>query len=119
MTFTTRKIKWAIKLLKSKMFVVLTDKEAAIAIDGADPYSLTDAITLAAQASELQMFNESIKELIDKHEAALTQLSKVIDGNDKKATSVKGKNNSKQASSQSKRTGQVQTKPRTGTVKKN
>lgn len=77
MSFKTIKIRWASKLLKSKMFVILTEKESCIAIDGADPFSFTDALALAAQAAELEMFHESLGNLVKDHRNALAKLSGV------------------------------------------
>lgn len=76
MSFKTVKLRWAKKLLKAKMFVVMTEKESAIAIDGADPYTFTDALALAAQAAELEMFHSSLGELIRDHQRALANISK-------------------------------------------
>lgn len=79
MSFKRAKMKWAKKLLKAKMFVILTDKESAIAIDGVDPHSFTDALALAAQAAELQLFHEQLGDLLKEHAAALKVLSGVPD----------------------------------------
>lgn len=95
MSFKTAKLKWAKKLLRAKMFVVMTEKESAIAIDGADPYSFTDAIALAAQAAELEMFQQSLAGLLKQHQDALKKLSG--DSNVKKSTTTRRKANAKQA----------------------
>lgn len=77
MSFNTLKLKWARKLLKAKMFIVMTEKESAIAVDGADPYTFTDAMALAAQSAELEMFQQSLNQLVKDHQDALKNLSGV------------------------------------------
>ena len=94
MSFKTAKLKWAKKLLRAKMFVVMTEKESAIAIDGADPYSFTDAIALAAQAAELEMFQQSLAGLLKQHQDALKKLSG--DDDAKKASATRRKTSTKQ-----------------------
>lgn len=74
-SFNRVKLRWARKLLGAKMFVVMTEKESAIAIDGADPRSFTDALALAAQAAELEMFQEKLGGLIVAHHQALKDLN--------------------------------------------
>lgn len=109
MSFKTTKIKWARKLLKAKMFVLMTDKEGVIAIDGADPHSFTDAIALAAQAAELQSFYGSLGELIKEHDIVLRNISKERDGKAKnqKTATIKGKTNAKSAPKTGKQPGRV------------
>ena len=75
MTFTGLKLKWAKRLLKAKYFVVLTDKESAIAIDGADPSSFTDMLALTAQAAEIDEFYSKLGELVKQHRDAVTKLT--------------------------------------------
>lgn len=75
MTFTRVRIRWAKKLLHAKYFVVLTDTEAVIAIDGADPESFTDQLALQSQAAEVQMFYEKLAQLAEDHTKALAKFN--------------------------------------------
>lgn len=75
MTFTKVKIKWAKKLLGAKYFVVMTDKESAIALDGADPESFTDYMALTAQAAEVDEFYLRLGELVKRHQKAVKQFT--------------------------------------------
>lgn len=84
MSFTSIKIKWAQKLLKAKFFVVLTDKEAVIAIDGADPRSFTDLMALSSQTAEIEMFLDKLMLLSKDHKAAVDKLTDV--GGDSEGT---------------------------------
>lgn len=68
------KARWATKLLRSKHFVVMTDKESVICFQGVDPNSFDDLLALMAQSSELQMFNDKLKELIRRHDKAIKKL---------------------------------------------
>ena len=91
MSFYRIKVRWAKKLLHAKYFVVLTDKESAIAIDGADPDSFVDHLALESQAAEVQMFYEKIAELVKTHNKALAKFqgSKNVTTNRKKAVTKK------------------------------
>lgn len=73
---TTRivKLRWAKKLAQAKFFVVLTDKESVIALDGVDPNSFTDILALQAQSAELDSFMEALQELKAEHERKLDEL---------------------------------------------
>lgn len=114
MSFKTLKFKWARKLLKAKMFVVMTEKESAIAVDGADPYSFTDAIALAAQSAELEMFNESLSKLVADHKDALEKLGGIPDEvkPEKEAAVVNRKVNAKPVAKTSKPVRQPRAKVR-------
>lgn len=94
MKFTAIRIKWAKKLLGAKYFVVLTDKESAIALDGAKPDSFTDILALSAQAAEVNKFYEMLGELVKQHEAAVEELIGKRDG---KKTTIKVKKPSEKA----------------------
>jgi hypothetical protein len=66
-------------LMKAKFFVVLTDKQASLALDGVDPYSFTDVLALNAQAAELELFRDKLTELIKEHKKARKQLGGIAD----------------------------------------
>lgn len=68
-------LKWANRILRSKNFVVLTDKESVIYLDGIDPDSMSDLITLTAQASSLQVFTDRLQQLQKRHEKKIIELS--------------------------------------------
>lgn len=79
MKFNTLKLKWAKKLLAAKFFVVMTNKESAIAYEGVDPRSFTDVLALTAQAAELSEFYEQLGLLVKDHEAAIKALTEEDD----------------------------------------
>lgn len=68
------KTKWASKLIGSKFFVLLTDKESVISLDGVDPNSLHDAIALDAQGASLREFHSRIGMLVKDHDKAAEKL---------------------------------------------
>lgn len=68
------KARWAGKLLRSKHFVVLTDKESVICLQGASPDDINDYVALAAQAGELQDFSDKLKLLIKDHDRAVRKM---------------------------------------------
>lgn len=70
------KAKWCRKLMRAKYFVLLTDKESVIALEGADPNSMVDVVNLEAQKAELSLFRSKMKTLVKDHEEAITNLSK-------------------------------------------
>lgn len=82
---------WAKKLLKAKYFVVLTDKESVIALDGADPNSFVDVLALTAQSAEVNDFYEILGELVKDHAAAIKALTGEADAevSAKKSPSVR------------------------------
>lgn len=67
------KARWAVKILRSRYFVAMTDKEAIIYLENADPEKIEDAIILAAQSSEFKDFSDRLKALIKDHNAVLKQ----------------------------------------------
>lgn len=69
------KAKWATKLMKSKHFVLLTDKESVICFQNVDPTKFSDIVMLEAQRAELANFSEKLDELILRHRAAIRKLS--------------------------------------------
>lgn len=75
------KMRWARKLMQAKFFVLLTDSEAVIALDGVEPELMLDVISLEAQNAELREFRRRIDILVKDHDSALAKLRK-----DKRAT---------------------------------
>lgn len=80
------RLRWAKKLLRAKYFVVMTDTQAMIALDAADPNELHDVVALAAQSAELQAFYDKLGELIHQHSIILRALSKETDEKPNTAT---------------------------------
>lgn len=78
--------KWARKLTKAKYFVVLTDKESVISLEGVQPEDMHDVLALQSQAVALQDFYDRLGELIKAH-------TNILDhehgGKNAKKTSVK------------------------------
>jgi hypothetical protein len=75
MDFKRLKARYVRKLLQAKFFVLLTDKESAIALDGADPDSFSDMLALNAQAAALLAFRDNLNALIRDHDRAIERLS--------------------------------------------
>lgn len=67
-------VKWANKVLKSKNFVVLTDKESMIALKGVDPDSLDDIFILQSQQAAINQFIDSLENLRKRHERRVQEL---------------------------------------------
>jgi hypothetical protein len=61
------KLKWALKILKSRYFVVMTDKESAIMFRGLDPTSFEDVLALTAQGNDLERFIFELNRLAVAH----------------------------------------------------
>lgn len=104
------RLRWAKKLLHAKYFVAMTDKEAMIALDAADPNEMHDAVALAAQAAELRAFYDKLGALLHQHDIILRALSKEAD---EKSNPVNRARTSTKAS-----TRKVPTKVRSNTSKK-
>lgn len=77
MKFKSIRLVWAAKLLKSKFFVVMTERESIIALDGAKPESFSDLLALIAQTAELRMFHKNVGELIEAHDEAIDKFNEV------------------------------------------
>lgn len=94
---TTKRIRimWARKLLGAKHFVVMTDKESALMFEGIDPREFTDALALAAQAAELEAFQESLTGLMLEHKDAIDKLGVKSDKSKKKGKTTTRKNTRK------------------------
>lgn len=74
--FTKVKIQWARRLVRSKYFVVLTDKGAAIGLDGVDPFSLDDTVAIKAQQQEIRKFHRELTRVIKEHDQAIDELTR-------------------------------------------
>lgn len=67
-------LKWANKLLRAKAFVVLTDKEGVICMDGMDPNSLNDQFILQSQLASIEKFEGDLAELKARHQSRIREL---------------------------------------------
>lgn len=65
------RLRWAKRLIGAKYFVAMTDSEAVIALDAADPNDIMDVVALAAQAAELELFHEKLGLLLKEHKYIL------------------------------------------------
>lgn len=73
--FLYTKLRWAWKLLRSKYFVILTDKESVIAMSGYDPKKFNDFLAVSAQTAAIDGFLESLKRLRKDHEKIVDSFS--------------------------------------------
>lgn len=80
MSFRTIKLAWARKLMRAKYFVILTDKESVIALDGVNPHSFQDMVALAAQTAEVEEFYRKLGDLARVHRSAVRQLEEISGG---------------------------------------
>ena len=82
--------KWAGKLMRSKFFVLLTDSEGVIALEGADPEMILDAVALDAQTAEIKLFRDRLDILAKDHKKATAKLrSKSVTTDGKKSSKTK------------------------------
>lgn len=70
-----QQLKWAKNILRSKAFVVLTDKAGFIYLDAIDPESITDQNVLLAQQAEVTLFLEKLTDFAKLHDVAVEKLS--------------------------------------------
>lgn len=89
----TLNLKWAAKLMASKSFVLLTDKESFIAMEGIDPNRLNDMLILQAQQASIDKFIEDLQLLRKAHERRVKQLGGKV-GISRKKTSNNKRNRS-------------------------
>lgn len=85
------RVKWAKKLMGAKYFVVLTDTESVIALEGANPENFDDIIALQSQGAALADFHSKLGELVKDHEKAAKKLLNVKVGSKHAATNTKSK----------------------------
>lgn len=76
MSLRTLQLKWAAKIARARFFVVLTDKEAAIVMDGVEPENIEDKLALQAQTAELRTFHDALGGLIKDHDRVLDRYYK-------------------------------------------
>lgn len=70
-----KKLEWAYRLLRSRTYVVLTDKSAVVNIPLAKVDSFENSLLLAGQASSLATFKDKLEDLISEHEQAIRLLN--------------------------------------------
>lgn len=105
------RLQWAKRLIGARYFIAMTDTEAVIALDAADPDTITDIVALTAQAAELEAFYDKLGELINRHQDIMRAYDKMAKGINEKTTTVRSKTSEPKS-------GQVPTKVR-GTTRKN
>jgi hypothetical protein len=71
----TEKLRWAYKLLRSKTFVVLLDKQSVVFMPLVDLEAFENQFILAAQTASLHQFKERLEGLIREHEEAIQLLA--------------------------------------------
>jgi hypothetical protein len=67
-------LKWARKLMKAKTFVVCTETESFIAIEGINPNNLNDMLTLQAQQASIDSFITDLEGLREAHQRKVQEL---------------------------------------------
>lgn len=82
------RLKWAKRLIGARYFIAMTDREAVIALDAADPDTITDTVALTAQAAELEAFYDKLGELIKRHRDILREYARLQKGKNEKTTTV-------------------------------
>lgn len=85
------KAKWLGKLAKSKNFIVLTDKESVINIQGVDPKNFNDMFTVSSQLGALMRFRARIDAVIRRFEKEVEGLVTVPKPKGRKKPVSKGK----------------------------
>jgi hypothetical protein len=65
---------WARKLLKAKSFVVCTDTESFIAMEGINPNNLNDMLVLQAQQASIDSFISDLEALRELHQQRVREL---------------------------------------------
>lgn len=83
------KARWANKLMRAKYFVVLTDKESVIALEGLNPEVFDDILALQAQGAALADFHSKLGVLVKDHDKAARQLLQPKRSNNAKPTKAK------------------------------
>lgn len=68
------RLKWALKVLKAKHFLLLTDKESIISLSGVDPRNLNDELKLQQQSLEIENFLELLQDFQAEHEKRIARL---------------------------------------------
>lgn len=68
------RLKWALRILNSDTYVVLTDKSAVVNIPLMNPDSIQNVILLSAQTASLNEFKDRLEDTIHEHEDAIELL---------------------------------------------
>lgn len=71
---TLNNFKWAFKVLRTKTFIILTDREAIVQVPMHGLEAMDNQFMLIAQQSSLKEFNNRLEEVISEHEQALRLL---------------------------------------------
>lgn len=72
--FSKLRRRWAREILRSKYFVVLTDKGSAIVMKGVDPESYTDELVVETQKAIVEEFLEQLVDVRKQHKIVLKRL---------------------------------------------
>ena len=64
------KLVWAFRLLRSRSFVLLTDKQSVVMLPLADVNKMERLFIISSQTTSLYEFKERLEEVIDEHEQA-------------------------------------------------
>lgn len=70
------RLKWAFRLMRSKTYVVLTDKSSVVNIPITSLDSFENTLLLAAQTASLQEFASRLEDLISEHEQAIELIAR-------------------------------------------
>lgn len=74
MTSRLVRLRWARKIMGSKGFLVVTDRESVIALEGMDPRLLRDELALQEQVASIENFLYLLKDLQAEHIKAIDRL---------------------------------------------
>ena len=66
--------KWALRLLKSDSFVVLTDKASVMYLDVKDPRDIHSVFILMGQKAALSKFDKQLHTIMNDHDKAMRRL---------------------------------------------
>lgn len=69
------RLKWALRVLRTRSYVVLTDTRSVVNIPMFDQETLDDQMILAAQTASLENFKTRLEDLIREHKEAVSLLS--------------------------------------------
>lgn len=69
--------KWALKLLRTKSFIIITDTEAICNIPLIDLEKLDNVVMLTAQTSQLLAIMEQLSDIGEKHKKRLEEMMEV------------------------------------------
>lgn len=78
------RLRWAKKILGAKYFVVLTDNESVIALEGVDPHNLHDIVALQEQSASIDNFMYMLKDLKQEHDEIIARKTEGSKGETRK-----------------------------------